>query len=310
MASKNIMKFILKMVVAGLILAGIIYAIVKLTSPKTSQNEIINTSNNYNISEKYAQSFGDDFVIYANDAPSPNRKIRLSNANKINYFLLEHYDYYLSLTLFENTEQNADKEQIQNLIKSLSEQTDKTLETARLTKVQNLDNAERQRRLSNYADDYFKQTKIFFELNERLKNYVYKVNYNKTSTGIVYESQLEMVRDYCKAVFDNEIFDKYNDESAVDMITSGSDSSFSKVVYKFNNKSVDNKNSDIETKFVERYMTINKQTLKEFYCAMQEGSRTGKQDYINSITGENPTEVTTIKESLQALFDYMIQTEY
>ena len=99
MASKNILKFILKMVVAGLIIAGIVYAIIKFTSPKTSQNDIINSSNRFNIAEKYEQSYGEEFVTYANGTINQN-KWRIVFANKINRFLLEHYNYYLNLTLF------------------------------------------------------------------------------------------------------------------------------------------------------------------------------------------------------------------
>lgn len=303
MASKNIIKFVLKMLVAGLILAGIIYAIIKFTSPKTSQNDILNSSNNFNISQKYTQSYGEDFVTYANGSTNAN-KIRILYTNRINNFLLEHYDYYLGLTLFQNQEQNADKEQIKNLMKSLSEQIDSTIEMARLTKVDGLQNEERQRRLSNYATEYFKQTKIFFELNERLKSYVYKVNYNSNSTGIVYEVQLEMVKDYCKAAFEKEIFNKYNQTSSVDMITSGTESSFSSVLNKFNERQIDNKNSDIEAKFVERYMDIDKETLKTFYESMEDGIRTEKQSYINSITD------TTLKDNLTYLFDYIKQVKY
>lgn len=303
MASKNIIKFVLKMVVAGLIIAGIVYAIIKITSPKTSQNDIINTSNNFDIAQKYSQSFGEEYVSYANGT-TPANKSRIVFANKINNFLLKHYDYYLNLTLFENQEQNADKEQIQKLIKSLSNQIDSTLESATLTKVEGLQNDERQRRLSNYANEYFKQTKIFFELNERLKEYVYKVNYNSNSTGIVYEVQLEMVRDYSEVAFNKDIFNKYNTESAVDIITSNSESSFSKVLDKFNARQIDNKNSDKEAKFVERYMDINKQTLKAFFESMEEGARTEKQDYINSITDE------TVKNNLTYLFDYIKQSGY
>ena len=303
MASKNILKFILKMAVAGLILAAVIYGIMKVTSPKTSQNDILNKSNNLDITEKYTQSYGDEFVAYAQLSNAAN-KLRIVNANKINNFLLEHYDYYLTLTLFKNKSTDADKEQIFNLMKSLSSQIDSTIEMAELTKVNGLNNDERLRRLANYANEYFKQTKIFLELNEKLKDYVYKVNYGTYSTGIVYEVQLEMVRDYCKVAFESDIFGKYGKENSVDIICSNSESSFSKVIDKFNARQTDNKNGDKEVKFTERYMDISKQTLKEFYEKTEEGARTEKQNYINSITD------ITVKNNLTFLLDYMTQNQY
>ena len=303
MASKNILKFVLKMVVAGLILAAVIYGIIKVTSPKTSQNDLLNKSDNLEITEKYSQSYGSEFESYAQSS-TPADRLRIVYANKISNFLLEHYDYYLKLTLFENNSVNADKEQILNLMKSLSSQIDSTIEMAELTKVDGLANDERLRRVTNYANEYFKQIKIFLELNEKLKEYVYKVNYGTNSTGIVYEVQLEMVRDYCKAAFESDIYGKFKRETAVDIICLGSESSLSKVLQKFADRQSDNKNSDKEAKFTELYMDISKETLKEFYEKVEEGTRTEKQNYINSITD------TTVKNNLRYLFEYMTQNQY
>ena len=205
--------------------------------------------------------------------------------------------------MFENGSANADKEQINNLMKSLSQQMESTLECARLTKVEGLQDDERQRRLANYATDYFRQTKIFLELNEKLKDYVYKVNYNSKSTGIVYEAQLEMMRDYCKVAFEKDIYDKFNDSTSTpNILLSNSESSFAKVVEKFNARYTDNKNSDKEVKFAEVYMEIDKQTLKAFYEAIEEGAQTEKTDYINSLTDEG------LKLQLTSVFDYMTQS--
>lgn len=296
MATKRILKFALKMAIAGLILAGIIFVIVRATTPKKEKYEIVNASNSYEITTKYSQTY-DNMLQYA---PSATLKyVRIMYTNRINAVLLENYNYYINLTLFENYSNSSLKAQIKTQLKKLAGQIDKTLEMARLTKVEGLQNDERQRRLTNYVADYFEQTKTFIELNDMLKDYVYKVSYGSVTTGNVYETQLEMIRNYAKVAFNHDIYGKYESVGNDTILSDTSSTSFQKVLQKYNDRQTQNTNGDKEVKFTETYMNLSDDVLYEFYS-----QTTNKQEYVNSM------EKGTTKNNLIYLFDYISQENF
>ena len=296
MATKRILKFVLKMAIAGLILAGIVFGIVKVTSPKKEKFEIINTSNNCAITTQYSDSY-DGMLQYA---PSATLKYtRIVYTNKINDVLLESYKYYISLSMFENYPNNSLKAEIKNQIKKLSNQISKTIEMAKLVKAEGLQNDEVQRRLTNYVADYFEQTKIFIELNDMLKDYVYEVNYGRVTTGNVYETQLEMIRDFSKTVFNKEIYEKYESQGNDTILLDTSNTSFGKVIQKFNERQANNTNGDKEVKFAERYMDLGDEVLYEFYSHTID-----KQEYANNVQD------SVTKSNLNYLFDYIAQANF
>ena len=292
MATKRIIKFALKMAVAGLILVGVIFVIKKVTSPKTSQNDIVNATNKYEIGTTYKQSY-DEALDYAQ--VNTAQYIRISNANLINDALFENYNYYLNLTLFENKTDTSLKNKVVSKIKTLSNQVKETTDFENMLKTQGLETDELAKRLHNYANNYFEQTKTFLELNDLLKEYVYKVNYKSQITGNIYETQLEMIRDYSKTVFEEDIYQKFSEPNKT-ILTNQDATSFKKVMEKFNARQPHNTNGGLEVKFAERYMTISKTDLYEFYKHTSD-----KQEYINSIQD------STTKSNLTYLLQYLGQ---
>ncbi len=150
--------------------------------------------------------------------------------------------------------------------------------------------------------EFAEQIKCMFELDELLKNYVYEVNYGMTSTGIVREAQLEMMKDYSKAIFYDSIYgDELDNDSAKSNLTSNEETSFTKAYTKFKNKQELNINGDKETNFAWFYMKIDKQKLNSFYIL----NRAEKENYKNNILDD-----VTEKTYFSALYNYLLEANY
>ncbi len=296
MATKNIVKFLLKMIVAAAVLAGIVFLVLHFTSSNKSTTEIIDKSYKTNLVQKYQESY-DGLINYA---PLNSAKyLLLENTNKINSVLIEYYEHYLTLTAFEEKDNSFKKNNILEKINELEKAVEKTTQYLKLTKSSAIPDDERTLRFDNTFLIYLDQTKILFELDDLLQDFVFETNYQSKYSGITYEVQLEMIKDYSKYVFDNEIDGKINNQNPGPVLSSTQANGFSNVINKFIDRQKVNKNGDIEVKFVDRYFDISQEYLTEFYTHTYDANL-----YIESIESE------TMKYNLDALYNYLCQDSF
>ena len=292
---KNIIKFILRMAVVAGIVIGIVFAINHFTGRKDALL-VSNKSVDSNIVERYVESATDvESYIESNTA----KRKRIDALNKINTVLIEYYNHYLTNSIFENSKDEGLAKSIVKEIEILETKIDNTKYYMNLAKSNGISQTERDLRVNNVINFYLAQTEQLFKINDMLKNYVYKVNYKFTSPKSVYEVQLEMIKDYSKYVFDNEINGKINADNLGDTLSSPQQNGFLKVYEKFMNRQKFSVNGDKETKLFDRYSSITNEYLTEFYNHVFD-----QQGYIESV------EDMSMKNNLDALYNYIMQSSF
>ena len=292
---KNIIKFILRMAVVAGIVVGIVFAINHFTGRKDALL-VSNKSVDSNIVERYVESATDvESYIESNTA----KRKRIDALNKINTVLIEYYNHYLTNSIFENSKDEGFAKSIVKEIEILETKIDDTKYYMNLAKSNGISQTERDLRVNNVINFYLAQTEQLFKINDMLKNYVYKVNYKFTSPKSVYEVQLEMIKDYSKYVFDNEINGKINADNLGDTLSSPQQNGFLKVYDKFMNRQKFSVNGDKETKLFDRYSSITNEYLTEFYNHVFD-----QQGYIESV------EDMSMKNNLDALYNYIMQSSF
>ncbi len=292
---KNIIKFILRMAVVAGIVVGIVFAINHFTGRKDALL-VSNKSVDANIVERYVESATDvESYIESNTA----KRKRIDALNKINTVLIEYYNHYLTNSIFENSKDEGFAKSIVKEIEILETKIDDTKYYMNLAKSNGISQTERDLRVNNVINFYLAQTEQLFKINDMLKNYVYKVNYKFTSPKSVYEVQLEMIKDYSKYVFDNEINGKINADNLGDTLSSPQQNGFLKVYDKFMNRQKFSVNGDKETKLFDRYSSITNEYLTEFYNHVFD-----QQGYIESV------EDMSMKNNLDALYNYIMQSSF
>ena len=276
MALKRIVKFVLQMAVAAAVLVGGYFLIKSWTTKNTDSERIAAAT----ISEKFTAKVNESRDgIWENSTGS--LKARMNALDKINDVLLRYYDYYVKLSLFENKESASTRNQVLNKFDEMMEEVANTREYVRLFETSNDEVLPQRVRLA--AGAYVDQTKTFFELVELLKNHVYTSNYGLESTCVVYEAQLEMVKDYCKTAFYQGIYGKLDNVNVSDILTIDEPTSFSNTIEKFNEKyssdNTKNVNSTVEILFTKFYMMLDKTELANYYSYSSED----KVSYVESI---------------------------
>ncbi len=296
MAAKRIFKFILKMLVAAGIVVGAYFGISALVNKGGNPNSIIDASNKAEITTKMALSHKDL------ESSQVNLQTKIDVLDKINVVLTDYYNYYLTLTPYKNYQQNKVTDGVViDKINELKNQIEVTTRYMAMT-INVSDNASlKEQRVLLTAKEYEKQTKLLFEVDELLKQYVYESNYNLNGTGIVYEVQLEMIKDYSKAIFNFAIKDNIDYSIPDDVLREGDNNhtttSFIDVVYKFTNRQTLAVNGNVEVSFVQFYGEIDKMELNSFYLLNQ----SEKQTLVNSILDE------TKKMYFDSLLQYLKQ---
>lgn len=292
---KNIIKFILRLVVAGAVVGGIVFAIIHFTA-KDNKTNIIDKSYNAEIVAKYQASY-DGLSNYAT-ANSNNAKL-LSATNSINEVLIEYYNHYITLTAFSKNVANS--EDILTKMDNLVIKINYTTNLLNLTKSELIgDNpTERQQRFNNTLGALIEQTKLLFEIDDMLQQYVFENVYGTTYSGVTYEAQLEMVKDFSRYVFDAEIEGHLNAENIGTALTYAGENGFFKVLTKFKDRQTVDKNSSYETKFVDRYFDITEDILNGYYQTTTDASQ-----YVAGIEDE------TMKNNVDALYNYLMQTSF
>ena len=290
MAAKNIFKFFLKLIVAAGIVAGAYFGISALINSKDNSNQISTTSQGLNIVANL-QNSGQSLASKSDY----NTSAKLLRLNDITNVLIDYYNHYVNLSSFENHSDNSAKEQIISKIKELDQKIKTTQNSLTLIDSSSNDTVKKQR-IQISAGYYINQTQAFFELDELLKDYVYKVNYNVSVSGIVYEAQLEMMKDYCKAMFDEYIVKAIGDTSVLSnlLVDKSNQTNFLAVLQKYFNKQELNVNSDTEVHFAWYYMNIDKSQLNGFYKL----NHIEKSNYKNSFS-------ETEKKYFDNLYNYL-----
>ena len=296
MALKRIIKFVLRLVVAAGIVVGAYFGITALFGGKNKANTIVNVARETKISTEAKASANN---LY-NQSSDYNLKIKITVMNDINNVLIEYFDYYVNISCYENHPNEAKRSEVENKIKEAREKIKATREYMAL--VDSANESIKQQRVLLTAKQYAEQIKFMFELDELLKNYVYEVNYGLTSTGIVIEAQLEMMKDYSKAIFYDAVYgEELEKNSTKSSLTTNEESSFTKTYTKFMNKQKLNINGDRETTFTWFYMKMDKNKLNSFYVI----NRTEKEYYKNNMIDD-----VTEKMYFSALYNYLLEANF
>ena len=296
MATKNIVKFLLRLVVAAAIIVGAVFLVSALTSKRDSE-VILKASIKNEISVKYKSAYEG---LLAKTETNTVKYIMISSCNKINDVLVEYYDYYLNMTSFEHKQNDSKRDQIVKKIEKLSTKIDDTSQSVKLLNTSGLGQNEYNLRWINATNNLVDQTKLMFEIDDLLQEYVYETNYQLTSTGIVNEAQLEMMKDYAKVAFDRNIANNVTEQESPTILVANEETSFAKVINKFFNRQKKNTNGSVETNFASEYMNIDLSLLTPFYAF----NESEKQAYIASI------EDVTERNLVDRVFQYMAQSSF
>ena len=297
MAVKRIVKFILKLAVAGGILVGAYFGITALFGKNNKVNLIADTARETGVSQKLTSSTS-ELLSKVSDS-NYALKVRISAMDDINSVLVEYFDYYTNISQFENKHNDSKKAEIVKSINDVNKIVDQTIEYMRLVNSATNDEIKNQRVVIT-AKHYTEQIKAMIELDELLKSYVYEVNYDLVSTGIVKEAQLEMMKDYSKAVFYDSIYQKIETTDSISILTSNQETSFTRTYTKFKNKQALNVNGDRETHFAWFYMYMDKAELNEFY----------KLDKDQKQTYKNTRDTETKRMYFDSLYNYLMENSF
>ena len=328
---KNIVKFMLRMVVAAVILFAVVYAIVWVTKPKDNTDDLLKLSNNYDISNEIGNSFfGFSSKVSSNSAYVGNDKVLYQTAlylGETNTLLRVYYNHYISLTAYVSNQDNSLAADVSNYIKQLADnisQTKKYMQLVNSADVSKIGESAMNERLKKVYTALSAQTETLLKTCDALKTYVYKTNYQTEKCAHVEEALLEVVKDYTRQVYFEELKNNFNKATPTPLIDDTSSTSYTSVCRKFGTRyqylSLD-KNDVVETRFVMSYMDIKKEFVNEYF---KQTNDTEKTNYINnnSFTApapENESEVDKTareqagkdqKDYLRYLNEYLSQSEY
>jgi hypothetical protein len=294
---KRTIKFILKLAVATIILLVVVFGICKLTEQNTNNLQIVEMSQKSEISQNLTNSY---YGIYGISTNNENyyRESDLANSDvilglvKVSNVLETYYDYYITLTVFEN---NPNAELKNSLISKIQELQQNIKETSRLyTNVKSqiaTDNYEQINiRITRMFDAFCTQTTTLFEVCDLLKDYVYEVNYGTENCSHTYEAVLEIMKDYSKVAFDSDI-NKNIQGSSLSILNESEANSFSSVYTKFIAMTGVDSNSNEEAFITRNYMSMKAEYKTKYY----QSKSANKDKYIESV--ENFTEAANGEES-------------
>lgn len=328
---KNIVKFMLRMVVAAVILFVVVYGIIWVTKPKDSKEDLLKLSTEKDIPLNIAMS--------TNNFPDKVSSNAYTGEDKVNYTMTEYlvsinallrlyYNHYIELTAYVSNNDNSLSADISNYINTLDgniAQTEKYMAMVNSADVSQIGVKSMNDRLKKVYTALSTQTETLFKVCDALKTYVYKTNYQTEKCGHVDEALFEVFKDYSRQVYFNELKDNFNKAKSTPMIddTTSSTSFYSvckKIARRYENSVLD-KNDVVETRFVMSYMDIKKEFVNEYFKQIGDAD---KLNYINlndfaTPAPENESEVDkTAREQagkdqrdyLRYLNDYLTQSQY
>ena len=252
---KNIIKFILKMVVTVCLVVGVIYVAMWLTRKDKNQTQIIDASYKYNIEQKIPDSFANlSTIVFENNQKTfsgqkPSQNV-VDSTIKVNLLLKEYYSHYIPLTSYENQADQNTKQAIIKKLELLNEKIGNT--TVALNNVNSwagTDYSQKNIRIVNMFNDLCEQTGVLFDVCDLLKDYVYKVNYQTEICTNKAEATLETAKNYAKIVFDAELNGNIYLTKTTANISDATELGFNRVMTKALNMSGE-KGTAIEYNFV------------------------------------------------------------
>lgn len=329
---KNAIKFMLRMVVAAIILFVVVYGIVWVTKPKNKDEDLLKLSVSKDISTNITAS-GTGFLdkVSSNHAYTGSDKVVYQTAEAlqtVDGLLAWYYDHYITLTAYVSNSDSSLSADISNYINKLDEnvaQTQKYMKMVDSADVSQIGVKSMNDRLKKVYVALSEQTETLFKVCDALKTYVYKTNYQTEKCAHVDEALLEVVKDYSRQLYFSELKDNFSKTTQTPMLDDQtSATSFYSVGKKFatryQNSSLD-KNDVAETRFVMSYMNIKKDYVNEYFKQVGDSNKIG---YINNNNftapaPENESEVDKTareqagkdqKDYLRYLNDYLTQSQY
>ena len=264
----KIIKFILKLAITAGIIVGVIFGVSYLITPKGNAAKIVNSDKEYGIVQKIEFSYnggvektgknGETEVVTKGiiemlpDAPSAayqytaNTKSTILPANKkVNDILSVYYNYYLATSFYVSAEDSNLQNEVLSAMSEFNTQVDKTIKYLKAVDARaavfgyaslNYSNdIEFFARVEKWAKSYQKQTNLLIKLDDVLRKYVCKTNYQTDVTEYSYvgEVKLEVVKEYAKAVYKDAVYQNVKGETISEMLKDNSSTSFNKTYSKF-----------------------------------------------------------------------------
>ena len=256
---KVIIKFILKIAIAAAIVVGIIFGISYLIQPKFDAAKITRAESDYNIVEKLEKSYSgftkDEVNVFSLETIMPDNPAEyfantktdtLPASKKVSDVFSVYYQYYLSLTGCIKNADNNYQGSILYQMEKLNNQLNKTIDylefvnayarTKMFNSLTYANDAVFFARVDKYIESYQKQTSILLNLVEDMRRFVCKTNYQSKTSQFRYagEVKLEVLKDYAKTLFLDELNGKLKTERYLGKILSDeSQTSFQKTYEKF-----------------------------------------------------------------------------
>src|SRR5574344_460429 len=312
---KNVLKFVLRIVVTVAIIGGIVFGITWIVNPHTDPNKLCSVSAEKDINASMCSLLNGEKSIYNIVDRTSNKNFisttkvdssKISDCDNINIVLIDYYHYYINLTCFENKTDSGAKKAIESKINELVGKIKTTQAKLAIAYSANEDaGLEVNERLKYVANAYDSQTQCFIQLDDMLKSYVQNVNYKTNTYNYVVEAQLEMMKEYSKAVFSESLKGKFYDGSVPNaLLTDNSQNSFTKVFTKFttiyDKKTVD-VNSYVEIALFDAIRTAKVNYLQEYFKS------TAKSTYANDINNFVSTTATDYEKAAGMLQQTAIQ---
>ena len=320
---KNIIKFILQMVVTVCIVVGAVFLCMNLTNKNSNAVIIANTSYDYKISKKLYDSHKNfASIVEQNNQNDFQNKANLDVVKAVvavSDVLEEYYSYYITLTCFENATESNLRNSIVEKIQTLNQNIDKSIKFLSQVNSANSSNyTEKNARIINLFNSLCSQTETLFDTCSLLKQYVGIVNYNKVACTSKTEAVLEMAKDYAKVVFDSEIKGNVNVSKPINLIKEATSTSFNIVMQKTLNMGAED-GSLTEIDFVYNYSKINTTYLTQFYSktSAEKSLYVSNLDNFMGTAPDNETEEQLAKRTanaqeqktyMNALFSYISTT--
>ena len=320
------LKFILKMVITGCFVVGVVFGVSYLITPKFDSEKIVNAESSYNLIEKFEKSYNGyteneitvaKIVDMMPDAPSQyytsTKTITLPASKKTNDILIVYYNYYVTISGYSQTQNSTLQTNVVNQMDKLNIQVEKTIEYLEyinsFAKRHNYstssysNSSEFFKALDKWVASYQKQTELLIELTNFLREYVCETHYKTNVDTYMYigEVKLQVFKDYANVVFFEALNNKLKTESTPSpLLTDDTNASFEKVYGKF----VDKIDNVVNPDFVNLFKDNNQEAELKLYLSY--GNIKSNLLYNNKF---NPLSANLTQENIRAGF-YQLASTY
>ena len=279
---KKIIKWILQLVVCAAIVVGLVFGIKALVKKDLNNMQLVNSSNNLNISQKLNNStagFVDKVVALSYSGGDKVNEDVSKSLEKINNVLTDYYNYYIDLTAFAY--QNVANINLEADLNALSNTLNTSIQYLNDAKVSGINADETNKRLIKAYNALSQQVETLFKTCENLKTYVYVNVYKTEVCSHNNEAVLEVLKDCAKVVFEKEIKNCSNASNGLELVNSAENLSFNKLYDNYIARSEINSNTEEEIKFMAYYMQLKDEFKQEYYSKSLADKNTYIADEIN-----------------------------